>query len=203
MWSLLRARRSAIRKCRRNSCCKRLPALPLGTDEKAPFLDDMMRKLLAPVAFAACFVVSCRSSRAPIATFQSTEPITISYSDTVGILRYEWHPMIRASINGVSGQFIVDTGATIPLLGIEAARRCKFEAFWPPVGDETNQFWGEKIRMMKATNLVVELARGLTVHWPEVLVTGETNFFGIIDYRTLKTVNAVIDTRRKTITFSK
>lgn len=111
--------------------------------------------------------------------------------------------MIQASINGVSGPFMIDTGATIPILGIEAGRRCKFKTFWPPASDLTNSFWGEKIRMMKATNLVIELAPGVTVHWPEALVTGETNFFGIIDYRTLKAVNAIIDTRNKTITFSK
>ena len=109
--------------------------------------------------------------------------------------------MIRASINGVSGQFIIDTGATIPILGVEAARRCRFRPFWPSEKEPTNSFWGEKIRMMKATNLVVELAPGVTVHWPEVLVSGETNFFGIIDYRTLRAANAVIDTKNKTITF--
>lgn len=57
--------------------------------------------------------------------------------------------------------------------------------------------------MMKATNIVAELAPGFTVHWPEVLVSWEENFFGIIDYRTLKEANAVIDTKRKTITVAK
>jgi len=57
--------------------------------------------------------------------------------------------------------------------------------------------------MMKATNITAQLAPGMRVHWPEVLVSGETNFFGIIDYRTLKAANAVIDTKSKTITFGK
>jgi hypothetical protein len=36
-----------------------------------------------------------------------------------------------------------------------------------------------------------------------VLVSGEKEFFGIIDYRTLKEANAVIDTRNKTVTVRK
>jgi hypothetical protein len=136
-------------------------------------------------------------------TLAARTPITISYSDTVGILRYESHPVVRASINGVAGYFIIDTGSSVPILGIEAAQRCRFKPFWPPTTDKTNSFWGQKIRMMKATNIVAELAPGVTVHWPEVLVSGETNFFGIIDYHTLKAVNAVIDTKRKTITVTK
>jgi hypothetical protein len=146
---------------------------------------------------------SCRLPNSPIVTVDGKKAVAIPYSDTAGILRYESHPVVRASINGVSGNFIIDTGSSTPILGIEAARRCKFNAFWPPATDKTNSFWGEKIRMMKATNLVAELAPGVIVHWPEVLVTGETNFFGIIDYRTLKAANAVIDTKNKTITFTK
>jgi hypothetical protein len=157
----------------------------------------------ALVACTAGFITSCRSARPLAVTFDAAQTTTISYKDKVGILRYESHPMIRASINGVSGHFMIDTGATIPILGIEASRRCKFKAFWPSASDYTHSFWDEKIRMMKATNLVIELAPGVTVRWPEVLVTGETNFFGIIDYATLKAANAVIDTRNKTITFSK
>ena len=57
--------------------------------------------------------------------------------------------------------------------------------------------------MMKATNIVMELAPGFTVHWSEVLVSGEEEFFGIVDYRTLKAANAVIDTRNRAITFTK
>ena len=148
-------------------------------------------------------MASCRSPNAPTVSHEGEKTITISYKDTVGIFRYPRHPFILGSINGVSGWFLVDTGSETPILGIEAARRCKFDAFWPPVTDTTNSFWGERIRMMKATNIVVQLAPGLTIHWPEVLISGETNFFGIIDYRTLKAANAVIDTKGKTITFTK
>jgi hypothetical protein len=158
---------------------------------------------LVLVACGAALMTGCRSTKRPAVTIDSRRPITIPYSDTVGILRYETHPVVRGSINGVSGNFVIDTGATIPILGIAAARQCRFEPFWPPASDATNSFWGEKIRMMKATNIVAEFAPGFSVHWPEVLVSGEEEFFGIIDYRTLKEANAVIDTKNKTITVTK
>ena len=151
----------------------------------------------------AALMTGCQSTNRPAVTIDSKKPITIPYSDTVGILRYESHPVVRGSINGVSGNFIIDTGASIPILGILAARECRFTPFWPPASDRTNSFWGEKIRMMKATNIVAEFAPGFSVHWPEVLVSGENEFFGIIDYRTLKEANAVIDTKNKTITVTK
>ena len=155
------------------------------------------------VVCVVALLTGCQSTPRPGVTIDSRKPITIPYSDTVGILRYEGHPVIRGSINGVSGNFVIDTGATIPILGIAAARECRFKPFWPPSSDRTNSFWGEKIVMMKATNIVAEFAPGFTVHWPEVLVSGEKEFFGIIDYRTLKEANAVIDTRNKTVTVRK
>jgi len=165
-----------------------------------------MSPVLLPLAVAGCvaaLITGCRSTKRPAVTIDSRRPITIPYSDTVGILRYEAHPVVRGSINGVSGNFVIDTGATIPILGIAAARQCRFEAFWPPASARTNSFWGERIRMMKATNIVAEFAPGFSVRWPEVLVSGEEKFFGIIDYRTLKEANAVIDTKNKTITVTK
>ena len=152
------------------------------------------------LACVVALLTGCQSAQGPEITIDSSKPITIPYSDTVGILRYEGHPVVRGSINGVAGYFVIDTGATIPILGIAAARQCRFKPFWPPASDRTNSFWGERIRMMKATNIVAEFAPGFSVHWPEVLVSGEEEFFGIIDYRTLKEANAVIDTKNRTIT---
>jgi hypothetical protein len=167
---------------------------------------QIMSRVLLQLVVAGCvtaLITGCRSTKRPAVTIDSRKPITIPYSDTVGILRYETHPVVRGSINGVSGNFVIDTGATIPILGIAAARKCRFEAFWPPASDATNSFWGEKIRMMKATNIVAEFGPGFTVRWPEVLVSGEEEFFGILDYRTLKEANAIIDTKNKTITVAK
>jgi len=158
---------------------------------------------LAVVGCVAVLIAGCRSTKRPAVTIDPGKPITIPYSDTVGILRYETHPVVRGSINGVSGNFVIDTGAVIPILGIAAARECRFEPFWPPASERTNSFWGEKVRMMKATNIVAEFAPGFSVRWPEVLVSGEEDFFGIIDYRTLKEANAIIDTKNKTITVTK
>ena len=166
------------------------------------FTSIRLWQLVAVVCMTA-LITGCLSTKGPAVAIQSRKPITISYSDTAGILRYETHPVLRGSINGVSGNFVIDTGATIPILGIAAARQCRFEPFWPPASERTNRFWGEKIRMMKATNIVAEFAPGFSVHWPEVLVSGEEEFFGIIDYRTLKEANAIIDTKNKTITVTK
>jgi len=149
------------------------------------------------------YVTGCSSPGKPTVFIKTQKPITISYMDTLGVDRHEDHPFIRGSINGIAGNFIMDTGAFAPMLSISAARRCGFQAFWPPASEKTNIFWGEKIRMMKATNIVVELAPGFTVHWSEVLVSGQEEFFGIVDYRTLKAANAVIDTKNRTITFTK
>ena len=134
---------------------------------------------------------------------RTEKPITISYTDTLGVARFEDHPFIRGSINGVAGNFVVDTGSFAPMLTIAAARSCGFQAFWPTSSENTNTFWGEGIPMMKATNIVVELAPGFTVHWSEVLVSDQEEFFGIVDYRTLKAANAVIDTKNKAISFTK
>jgi hypothetical protein len=165
-----------------------------------------MSRAFSKCALFTCLaglMTGCHSPKAPAVTHEGENTVRIPYTDTVGIFGYPRHPFIRGSINGVSGYFLVDTGSETPILGIEAGRRCKFNAFWPPATDKTNSFWGESIRMMKATNIVAQLAPGVTVHWPEVLVSGETNFFGIIDYRTLKEANAVIDIKNKTITFTK
>jgi len=165
-----------------------------------------MTRAISKFALILCLgalMTSCHFPNAPAVAHDGEKAITISYTDTVGIFGFARHPFIRGSINGVPGWFLVDTGSETPILGIEAARRCKFNAFWPPATDKTNSFWGESIRMMKATNITAQLAPGIAVHWPEVLVSGETNFFGIIDYRTLKAANAVIDTKSKTITFTK
>jgi hypothetical protein len=164
--------------------------------------DSPILRMMRYFVLGAC-VAGCSSPGKPTVFIKTQQPITISYTDTLGVAGLEDHPFIRGSINGVSGNFVVDTGSFAPMLTIAAARRCGFQAFWPPASEKTNSFWGEKIRMMKATNIVVELAPGFTVHWPELLVSGEEEIFGIVDYRTLKAANAVIDTRNRTITFRK
>src|SRR6185436_6180318 len=143
------------------------------------------------VACVASAATGCSSPKRPTIIINSQKPITISYTDTLGPTLYEDHPFIRGSINGVAGNFLVDTGCFSPILSLTAARQCGFKAFWAPPSERTNKFWGEDLAMMKATNIVVELAPGFTVHWPEALVSGQENFFGIVDYRTLKAAHAV------------
>ena len=126
--------------------------------------------------------------------------IRISYIDTTPFLRAEGLPVIRGSINGVAGYFLLDTGATVPILTSTAARRCHFHAYWPSPSEKTNRLWKEDDTMMKATNITAEFAPGFTVHWPEVMVSSVEGFFGIVDYGTLKSAGAVFYIKNKTIT---
>jgi hypothetical protein len=153
--------------------------------------------LLAIVSF-----VGCARFSAPSVIVQGTNTITIHYSDTFGLPRFKDHPIVEASINGVSGPFILDTGATVPILNMTAVRRCGIAVSPAPV--KTGDFWGDQIGMKLATNISLYLAPGFVVHWPKVLVhPGEDVTFGTLDYGTLKAGHAVIDTKQKTITITR
>ena len=124
--------------------------------------------------------------------------VTIPYRDDYGLPRYEGHPAVEASINGVTGHFIIDTGATIPMLTMTGAQRCGVPLV--PATKESVPFWDGKADVRVATNVTVTLGRTLTVHWPKVVVhPGFDVYFGIIDYGTLKAGQAVIDVNQKTI----
>jgi hypothetical protein len=153
----------------------------------------------ALMLFVGGFIFAgCTHLSTPSVMLQGTNAITIRYSDSYGLERFKDHPVIEASINGVTGPFVIDTGATIPFLNMTAIRRCGISV--SPVPVKTGDFWGDKIGMKLATNISLQLASGLVVHWPKVFVhPGEDVVFGSIDYATLKAGQAVIDTKQKTI----
>ena len=143
-------------------------------------------------------LAGCVSGPRPAVLLIGTNQVTIPYRDDYGLLRYEGHPALEASINGVTGFFIIDTGATIPMLTMTGAHRCGVPLI--PGSKETVPFWDENVNMKVATNVAVTLTPSVTVHWPKVLVhPGFSSFFGIIDYGTLKAGHAVIDLNQKTI----
>lgn len=150
-------------------------------------------------ALVSLGVAGCISRPEPSVTLEGTSHVTIRYTDTYGVLRFEGHPTVDVSINGIAGRLIVDTGATVPILNMTAVRRCGIALSSEPA--KTGDFWGDKVGMRLATNVTVRLAPNFTVHWPKVMVhPGEEDHFGILDYGTLRAGHAVIDTKQKTIT---
>src|SRR5882672_3272046 len=148
----------------------------------------MAPRVLRTIILAALvsFVVAgCVSRPRPSVMLEGASHVTIHYTDTYGFQRYEGHPTVDVSINGVAGRLIVDTGATVPILNMTAVRRCGISLSSEPA--KTGDFWGDKVGMRLATNITVRLAPNFTVHWPKVLVhPGEEDHFGILDYGTLK-----------------
>jgi hypothetical protein len=165
----------------------------------------MILRIIFAVLFAAIL------SYLAIGCASQSQSVTISYRDQhYQPPAYGYQPIIKASINGVSGYFVIDTGAMGPVLNSTAARRCGI-AVMPSEGYIIGAGSGN-VSMMQATNITVKFSQGFVIHWPLVLVLqGELatpagtndNFFGILDYRTLRANHAVLDMKNKTITFTK
>ena len=151
-------------------------------------------------AILNCIVSGCASHR-----------VTISYVDVhYKPPAYGYQPIIEASINGVSGNFVIDTGAMGPALTKTAVSRCGI-AVTPSQGYIVGA-GGGNVRMMQATNVTVKISQDCAIHWPTVLVfSGDLaqpkgtndNFFGILDYGSLRAHSAVLDMKQKTITLTK
>jgi len=136
------------------------------------------------------------------ATFEGAKRVTIPYSEAPYCLH--GHPGIEASINGVSGLFMIDTGTVAPMLSRQAVRLCSLN-----VGPSSGKWWnGESAAPMEvATNVTVWLTPRFAIHWSGVAVLSEehkadTNFFGFLDYGTLQAAHAVMDMKKKTITLN-
>jgi hypothetical protein len=154
---------------------------------------------IAATAFLELLSTGCASHR-----------VTLDYTDSHlkpparGV-----QPVLEGSINGVSGHFVIDTGAMGATLTATAVQRCGI-AVTPSDGFAIGV--GGKVAMMQATNVTVRLAQDVTIHWPIILVLpkghsnpADTNddFFGILDYRTFAVRHAVMDMKQKTITLTK
>jgi len=136
--------------------------------------------------------------------------ITIPYTDTAGESIFAYRPTIEASIDGVPGRFILDTGAAEPSLTTTAVSRCKIAVSRSSaIGVDAS---GSEVPLMSATNITVKLAPDFSIHFPSVLVlptqvdqgsSSNHDFFGVLDYRTLRAGHAVMDMKYKTITLSR
>lgn len=142
--------------------------------------------------------VGCASDQRKLSYFDSDD----------GRMVHDVHPIINGSINGVSGHFLIDTGASGQYLSMTAVRRCGITV--TPSQRFSLDAWGNRIAMMEATNISVKLSRDVEIRWPLVMVLTSTNedsvdqnFFGILDYETLASAHAVLDTKHKILTIGK
>jgi hypothetical protein len=111
-------------------------------------------------------------------------------------------PVIVLSKNGVAGRFLVDTGSSGPMFTSRTIREWQLSVTEAEATARLAD--GTKARAQLVKNVTVNVSPEITLHWGEVYVSPENNadYFGMIDYNTLKKAHAVIDTRNRTITIS-
>jgi hypothetical protein len=146
----------------------------------------------------SCIAIDCASRQRKLSYFDSDD----------GRMVHDVHPIVVGSINGISGHFLIDTGASGQYLSMTAVRRCGIAV--TPSQRYSVDAWGNRIAMMEATNITVKLSHDVEIRWPRVMVLTSTNedsinqnFFGVLDYETLESAHAVLDTNHKTLTISK
>ena len=142
--------------------------------------------------------VGCSSIRRSV-QFEKADAIVIPYEEG-----WAGRPVVKGSINGVEGKFLIDTGATDPILTMRAVRECGLAV--SPV-TRRQGFVGDEIPREFRTvdsDVKVELEKAIITwgHPPVVVGVGSELWFGIIDYRTLKASHAVINVKDKTLTIS-
>jgi hypothetical protein len=165
--------------------------------------------VIVAAALLNFLATGCVSQRSAV-LFDGAGQITVAYVDTYSQPIYATRPTVEATINGVSGRFVVDTGAAGPSLTMTAVRRCGIAV--APSRVMGVDAWGGRVALLSATNIIVKLAPDFSIHWPAILVLpGEVdkqsgwdeNFFGVLDYRTLRAGHAVIDMKQKTLTLAR
>ncbi len=150
---------------------------------------------LIAVSGAGC----AHGSRHPTLRFEAGPSVTIPYQDD-----WDRRPIVEASLNGVRGKFLVDTGADGPLLTMSAVQRCGIPLSKASIsagflGDD-----GAGRFKRVAGKVTIELGP-VIITWGNAAVTsglGSEKWFGVIDYRTLKAAHAIINTQERSITLS-
>jgi hypothetical protein len=154
--------------------------------------------IIVATCLLSCLAIGCVSDQHKLSYFDSDG----------GRMVHDVHPTIIGSINGVLGHFMIDTGASGQYLSMTAARRCGIAV------TASQRFSvdasGNRIPLMQATNVTIKLSRDVEIYWPLVMVLESSNqdsmdqsFFGILDYETLVSAHAVLDTKHKTLTVGK
>ena len=169
----------------------------------------------AAVAYTVIIAAGVFSGGCAAGPAERARPTAVASEDVQGsvVLSFEESPMqvgglptLKASINGVGGNFVIDTGAGVPILTRVAAERCNV-TLRPERETQKVDILGGITPMRIARNVTIEFSPHFKVHYSMVYVDASESrdwpWFGIIDYQTLKAANAVIDVSRKTITFSR
>ncbi|MGD0537824.1 MAG: aspartyl protease family protein [Verrucomicrobiota bacterium] len=143
----------------------------------------------------------CVSSRKPVFDLEG-KSVTIPFEVSGTFLRFAGHPTVKAMINGVTGRFIIDTGAPGPILTTTAVRRCGIVTF--PSRSRGADMFGAVYPLSLATNITIRFTPQFSIHYKEVLVSPEHgDNFGLLDFGTLRSAHAVMDMGQKTITVTK
>jgi len=148
------------------------------------------------------FICECASPLKPPAKMGNREDVTVPFRVRGAIRSFGGHPVIEASINGVSGFFLIDTGAAGPMLTANGARRCGISS--EPAGDKGVDLGGDQFALERATNVTIEIGRWFSLHYNTILVSPkEDDHLGVLDFGTLESLHAVMDMGKKTITFAR
>jgi hypothetical protein len=148
------------------------------------------------------FVIGCASSRKATFELGGLTTVTIPFEVSGAFSSFAGHPMLKGTINGVTGKFLIDTGAPGPLLTATAVEKCGIVL--SPRQSRGADMWGKVFPLKIATNVFIKFNPDFTVHYAEVLVSPEkSDHFGLLDYGTLHSAHAVMDMERQTITVSK
>jgi hypothetical protein len=139
----------------------------------------------------------------PRVSATATDRVVIHYEEN--LQGSEWRPVIEVLIDGHRGKFLVDSGAGVPVLTMEAVRECKL-----PLSGKTHRlgFVGnDKPGLVNQVDgsVVLEIGAGVSITWTNPYVVsgvGSDDWFGLLDYKTLRAAGAIIDTKQRTVTFS-
>jgi hypothetical protein len=150
----------------------------------------------------SCLLCGCASSLKPSADLGDEESVTVPFKIRGAMHSFGGHPVIEATINGVAGFFIIDTGAAGPMLTANGARRCGIASI--PARALGVDMWGDEFPLKRATNVTIRFGPRFSLHYDDILVSPkEGDHFGLLDFGTLKSLNAVMDMGQRTITLTK
>lgn len=159
------------------------------------------RSIIGVFAALACVCAwtGCASAPKSVVVSVDKNRTTISFSEAGAFQPFfAGHPSITGTLKGVSGRWIIDTGAPGPLLTKAAVRKCGITTL--PSRSKGGDMWGKSFPLERATNVTIHFTSAFSVHYDEILVSPDKGpHFGLLDYGTLRAAHAVINCERRTI----
>ena len=158
----------------------------------------------ATASFLVVWLSGCASApNQPLSEVQGDGKVIVHYSEE--LRGGQPHPVIEGTINGVRGKFLIDTGASDPVLTMKAIHACGIKLLkeTAEVGTIGDRF-PTKLRRAEG-KVKIEFGPHVIVTCGNAYVTegiGSDFWFGLLDYRTLNAAHAIINIEEKTVTFS-